>query len=176
MPLRIIQVGYLETNCYILVQNGLCLVIDPGDEFYSIQSQIGENRLVGVLITHKHPDHIGALDELLGHYSVPVYDISNLEEQKYDIDGFRFEVIYTKGHTNDSISFWFYEYNFMFTGDFIFKGTIGRTDLPTGDSIEMKKSIEKIKEYSDRIKIYPGHGESTNLGIEKENNYYFNER
>lgn len=174
MQVRIIQVGYLDTNCYILVQNGLCLVIDPGDEFYSIEKQIGKNKLVGILLTHRHEDHIGALKQLVSSYPVTIYDASNLEEKKYDIEGFHFEVIYTKGHTSDSISFWFYEYNFMFTGDFIFKGTIGRTDLPTGSIEEMKNSIEKIKEYSDQIRIYPGHGEATKLGIEKQSNPYFN--
>ena len=60
----------------------------------------------------------------------------------------------------------------MFTGDFLFKGTIGRTDLPGGDVQKMKKSINKIKKYSDDIKIYPGHGATTSLKAEKENNYF----
>ena len=62
----------------------------------------------------------------------------------------------------------------MFTGDFLFKDNIGRCDLPTGNVAKMKESINKIKKYSDNIKIYPGHGEETNLGYEKKNNYYFN--
>ena len=61
----------------------------------------------------------------------------------------------------------------MFTGDFIFKGTIGRTDLKYGNMINMLKSIKKIKEYPDNILIYPGHGDETLLKYEKENNYYF---
>ena len=60
----------------------------------------------------------------------------------------------------------------MFTGDFLFKGTIGRTDLPTGNMDEMKKSIKLIKTYPD-CKIYPGHGESTTLNEEKKSNIYF---
>ena len=62
----------------------------------------------------------------------------------------------------------------MFVGDFIFKDNIGRCDLPSGNIEEMKKSIEKIKKYDDDIIIYPGHGEITSLGYEKESNYYFN--
>lgn len=173
MEVRKIKVGYLQTNCYILIQNGNCIVIDPGDQYYSIEDQMGDNNLVAILITHRHPDHIGALDKLRETYNAPVYDISNLEERRYIIADFEFQVIYTKGHTDDSISFYFYNYNFMFTGDFLFYHSIGRTDLETGNMDEMKRSILKIKEYSDRIKVYPGHGESTNLGEEKENNPFF---
>ena len=58
----------------------------------------------------------------------------------------------------------------MFTGDFLFQNSIGRTDMPTGNMNQMKESLEKIKEYSDRIRIYPGHGDTTNLGDEKQDN------
>ena len=174
MEVRIIKVGSLQTNCYILIKDGLALVIDPGDQFYSIEHQIADNKLVAILITHRHPDHIGALEKFVREYNVPVYDRSNLEEKKYDISGFKFEVIYTPGHTVDSICFNFYDYNFMFVGDFIFKGTIGRTDLPTGSETDMKNSILKIQEYSDRINIYPGHGDMSNLGVEKDSNPFFN--
>lgn len=174
MQIRIIKVGSLQTNCYILIKDGNCIIIDPGDQFFSIEHQIGDNKLVALLVTHRHPDHIGALDKFQREYSVPVYEMSNLEEKKYDINGFRFEVIYTKGHTNDSVSFYFYEYNFIFSGDFLFKGSIGRTDLPTGSNEEMKESINKIINYSDRIRVYPGHGDMTNLGEEKETNPFFN--
>lgn len=174
MEIRNIKVGSYQTNCYILVEDGKCLVIDPGDQYYSIEDQIGSNELIGILVTHRHPDHIGALNKLVDTYHVPVYDRSNLEEKKYDIENFHFEVIYTPGHTSDSITFDFYEYNFMFTGDFLFNHSIGRTDMPTGSMEQMKQSIEKIKEYSDRFRVYPGHGEKTELGEEKLNNPFFN--
>ena len=60
----------------------------------------------------------------------------------------------------------------MFTGDFLFKETIGRTDLPSGNQNEMFKSLNKIKSYPGDTKIYPGHGPSTTLKYEKENNYF----
>ena len=60
----------------------------------------------------------------------------------------------------------------MFTGDFLFKNSIGRTDLETGNDIEMKKSIDKILKYNDIMKIYAGHGPSTTLELEKKYNYY----
>lgn len=173
MEVRKIKVGYLQTNCYILVESGKCLIIDPGDQFYSIEEQIKGNELIGILVTHRHPDHIGALEKFVKTYNVPVYDRSNLSEGKQEVGPFNFEVIYTPGHTSDSITFLFYQYNFMFVGDFIFLNSIGRTDMPTGDSNQMKQSIEKISEYSDRIRIYPGHGDSTSLGDEKLNNPFF---
>lgn len=175
MEVRKIKVGYLQTNCYILIEQGKCLIIDPGDQYYSIENQIEKNQILGVLITHRHPDHIGALDQIVKTYHPKVLDKSNLTEGKYQIGPFRFEVIDTPGHTNDSITFYFYDYNFMFTGDFLFYHSIGRTDMPTGDMNQMKESLRKIKEYSDRIRVYPGHGEVTDLGEEKQNNPFIGE-
>ena len=63
--------------------------------------------------------------------------------------------------------------NNMFVGDFIFKNSIGRTDLEGGNEEDMKKSIEKIRQYSDEITLYPGHGQKTDLGEEKKNNLFF---
>lgn len=165
--------GYLATNCYILEKNGSCLVVDPGDELYAIEKQIGKNKLLAILVTHHHEDHIGALKPLVQKYHVPVYDADNTLEQKYEIGPFSFEVLRTPGHSSDSITFYFKSYQFMFVGDFIFQNTIGRTDLETGNMETMKRSIAKIKHYPDYIKCYPGHGENTTLGEEKENNIYF---
>lgn len=170
MEVRKIKVGYLQTNCYILIEQGSCLIIDPGDQYYSIESQIGHNQILGVLITHRHPDHIGALEQIQKTYNPKIFEKNNLTEGKYEIGPFRFEVINTPGHTSDSVTFFFYDYNFMFTGDFLFQNSIGRTDMPTGNMNQMKESLEKIKEYSDRIRIYPGHGDTTNLGDEKHDN------
>jgi len=172
MQVKIIKVGYLQTNCYILIQNGQCIVVDPGDDFFAIEPQIGTNKVIGVLITHRHPDHIGALDLLLKKYNVPVYEKNNLEEKRYSVEGFNFEVLFTPGHTPDSVCYYFYEYNFMFDGDFIFKSTIGRVDLEGGNASLMNESLKKILEYNKRMRLYPGHGDHTTLSDEIENNYY----
>lgn len=168
-----VKVGYLSTNCYILEKDKECLVVDPGYDIEKIKSSI-KSKLVGILITHHHHDHDGALKDLLDYKSVPVYDYSNLKEGNVSIGNFNFEVIYTPGHTKDSITYYFYEDKSMFTGDFLFNNDIGRTDLPTGSDIEMKSSINKIKKYPDGIDVYPGHEEFTTLRNEKENNIYFN--
>ena len=97
-----------------------------------------------------------------------------LEEKEYLIGPFKFNVIINSGHTTDSISFYFREEKVMFVGDFIFLDSIGRCDLEGGNFSSMRESIKKIKAYADDIVIFPGHGDKTTLGYEKENNYYFN--
>ncbi len=174
MKVEILKVGYLQTNCYILTIENNILIIDPGDEYSKIKNKIKDKNLLGVLVTHRHFDHIGALKDIVNDYKVNVYDINNLKEEEYQVGKFKFKVIYTKGHTDDSITFYFYKDNFMFCGDFIFKDSIGRCDFENSSVIDMKNSINKIKTYSNNIIIYPGHGDKTTLKYEKENNFYFN--
>jgi len=166
MQIESIKVGYLETNCYILIKNNNCLIIDPGDEVDVIVSQIGDLNVLGVIITHYHFDHIGALNDIINKYDVPIYDVNNLEEKEYKINDFTFDIIYTKGHHETCITIYFKDEKVMFTGDFIFKNGIGRTDLETGNISEMLYSLEKMKKYPKDITLYPGHGDVTNLGYE----------
>lgn len=175
MKVDIVKVGYLQTNCYILTIENECIIIDPGDEFDKIKKLIGNKKVLKVLLTHHHFDHIGALNNILNEYNVEVLDNTNLEEKEYDINKFKFRVIKTYGHTNDSVCFYFKEDKIMFVGDFLFKESIGRCDLPTGNIQDMKKSLNKISKYDDDITIYPGHGEISNLGYEKKYNEYLKE-
>lgn len=172
MKIEIVKVGSLECNCYLLIKNNKVLVIDPGDEFNKIDEKIGNRRVVGVIITHYHFDHIGALEQFVNKYKVLVYDRNNMNEGMVQIDDFSFEVIYTPGHKEDSITIYFRKDKNMFCGDFIFRDSIGRWDLPGGNLNDMISSIKKIKKYDDDIVIYPGHGEKTNLRYEKNNNMY----
>ena len=160
MKIDKVIVGPLETNCYVLSINNKCIVIDPGDEYNKIKKVINDREVVGVIITHHHFDHIGALNCFDKNL---LLDKNNLEEKNYSIDNFNFEVIYTPGHKEDSITIYFKKENIMFTGDFIFKGTIGRMDLPGGSYKDMQESLNKISKYDRNIKIYPGHGEETIL-------------
>lgn len=173
MKIETVITGALEENCYILKKDGNCLVVDPGDDYNLIKEKIGDNKVLGVLITHSHFDHIGALRNFLTKRSVKIFKKSNTLEQGYNVGPFNFKCIYTPGHSSDSISFYFEEDNAMFVGDFIFKGSIGRCDLPSGDSKVMQQSLNMIKEYNDDIVIYNGHGEVTTLGEEKKSNPYF---
>lgn len=183
MEVSKVIVGYLEENCYLIKIGNEALIVDPGDEVDKIIDMIGSIKVVGILITHAHFDHIGALKDLEEKLNVPIYyhninnelnyeKLINVSEKEYRINNFDFDVIYTPGHRNDSVTYYFKKEKLMFTGDFIFKLSIGRTDLEYGSSVEMQKSIEKIKKYEDDIKLYPGHGENTMLGFEKMNNYF----
>lgn len=171
MIIKHIEVGELYTNCYFLIKDKDVIVIDPGAEFNKIDNMLKDLNLIGVIITHYHPDHIGALKELVNKYNIKVYDYKNMKEGLNSIKDFNFNIIYTPGHTNDSITIYFKEEKNMFTGDFIFRGSIGRTDLG-GNEKDMKQSILKIKEYPN-VKIYPGHGEETSLDFERHNNIFF---
>ena len=160
MKINKVVVGPLETNCYVLEEDNKCLVVDPGDEYNKIKKVIGDKVVVGVIVTHYHFDHIGALnyfDKSL------ILDKNNLEEKEYNIDNFKFEVIYTPGHKEDLITIYFKEDKIMFTGDFIFKNGIGRIDLPGGNYSDMINSLNKMKNYDNEITIYPGHGNKTSL-------------
>lgn len=170
MKIKSVVVGSLETNCYILEKDGEILIIDPGDEPNKIIESIA-GEVVGIIITHHHFDHVGALESVKKYYNAKVYDYSNLKEEN-NIGVFTFKVISTPGHTDDSISVYFKDDNVMFVGDFVFNGSIGRTDLG-GNEIDMKKSIETILSYDDSIRLYPGHYLSTTIGDERKNLEYF---
>lgn len=157
-------VGELEENCYILKQNNKAIIIDPGDEPTKIEEKIKGLEVAGILITHNHFDHVGALDYFENKYNI---------KHNQDINFFDYEIIKTPGHSKDSLTFYFPTINIMFTGDFLFKGTIGRMDLAGGSKEDMKISLDKISKYPDNIIIYPGHGEESTLGIEKNNFKYY---
>ncbi len=169
MEIKTVRVGMLETNVYILNNEGNALIIDPGDEVEKIVNALGDLNLIGIIVTHHHFDHVGALEDLAKMKNVKVYDYHNLKEGKNKIGNFEFMVIRTPGHKEDSISIYFEEEKMLFCGDFIFRGSIGRWDFPGGDMEAMKKSINKILEYPEEMKIYPGHGDTTTLKDEKEN-------
>jgi len=165
MKIERIVVGELSTNCYLLSIDNEVVIIDPGDDFEKIKNQVGERKVVGVLITHFHFDHIGALEEVIGYY--------NVETNKVKSKNFKYEVIETPGHTMDSRTYYFKKEKVMFVGDFIFNHSIGRTDLGGSDK-DMTNSLKMMYNYEDDITIYPGHGLSTTLKEEKKylNTYY----
>lgn len=161
-----IPVGNYQANCYILIIDNECLIVDPGAEANKIKEITDKYIIKAILITHHHFDHTGALNDFSEY---PIYDFKK-GEGIFKIGKFNFEIINTKGHKDDCVSFLF---NLeMFTGDFLFKETIGRTDFEDSDHLEMLKSLKKIKNYDKDIKIYPGHGDSSVLEHEFKNNYF----
>lgn len=162
MQVEKIVVGELQANCYIITYKNESVIIDPGAEPEKIIASAQGKNIVGILITHNHFDHVGALEEIKEYFHVPV--INHFAD---------LQIISTPGHTSDSKTFYFPGNNLMFTGDFIFKNTIGRMDLPTGSIIDMQKSLAMIKNYPPKTIIYPGHGAKTVLGDEIPNFYYY---
>lgn len=161
--------GLLEENCYIIHNGQTCLVVDPGSEGDKIIDVIKSNNLnvLGILITHSHFDHVGALDDIKNAFPNAIV-INNKNKGEQSIGMFKFKVIENPGHTEDSVSFYFDNNDLLFSGDFVFKGTIG--NYPDGMEDEMVKSLNVFKYMSSNVEVYPGHGPSTTVKEELENN------
>lgn len=173
MKIQKIVCGYLEENCYVISnENNDALVIDPGDDGKKIEKYIKDKELVvrAILITHYHFDHIGALEYIKECTNAKVIDYSNKEMPR--VHGFDFEIIKTPGHTDDSVSFFFRSEGVLFSGDFLFKESIGRYDFENSSFTDMQKSISWIREQDKEIRIYPGHGDNTTLKYELKHNEF----
>ena len=153
---------------------------------------------IGILITHPHLDHIMGLDSIVKHYDIPIYmhpegeylyekaplwgtlfgfpmpelpPIETLNEGIQEIASFRFRVISTPGHAEGSVCYYFDEQQALFTGDVLFNGSIGRTDLETGNYNKLIESLQKIYDlFPLNTTIYPGHGDPSTLEDELKNN------
>ncbi len=161
MIVKRIVVGSLKENCYVVInEKQEALIIDPGDEVERILDFVGDYSVVGILVTHFHFDHVGALGQLEQFFSLK----ANCVKEHH----FTYETILTPGHTKDSVSFYFPEISAVFVGDFIFERGIGRTDLG-GNEKDMISSLNSfLNRFSDEILLYPGHGNSTTLGQERK--------
>lgn len=169
--LEVIKVvnGFLEENCYI-IHNGIdALIIDPGSESEKIINEISSKNLnvKGILVTHYHFDHIGALDDIKNEYKDAKL-IDYKTKGDVTLGTFKFKIIETYGHTMDSVSYYFDEQDILFTGDFVFKETIG--NFHDGDELAMCNSLKVFKYMSTNVKVYPGHGEDTTVLHELKNN------
>ncbi|AIS52320.1 beta-lactamase domain-containing protein [Thermoanaerobacter kivui] len=183
-------------------ESGEAIVIDPGENASEIYKYIESNNLKVkyILLTHGHFDHIGGVEELrkltqakiaISKEDSPMLlnENLNLSEMVYkkilcspaDIllnDGdtlsfgkYRVEVIHTPGHTKGGVCFKIG--NVCFTGDTLFKGSIGRYDFPGGDFATLMDSIKnKLLVLGDDVLIYPGHGDSSTIGNEKRLNMF----
>ena len=193
LQIHTLPLGDYQTNCYILHQEGNrdCVVIDPGYEPEIILSYLSEKGLTlrAILLTHGHFDHVGAVRELAAQTDCRVYinpkDLSlppmltagplyytNTygEGDLLDIAGISFRVLETPGHTPGSVCL-MAEQN-LFSGDTLFSGSCGRTDLPGGDYRAMKESLKRLAALREDYNVYPGHGSNTTLAWEQKTNPY----
>ena len=171
---------------------------DSQDEISRMIDESGCS-LKGILLTHGHFDHIMAADAVRDKYGVKVYascDEKNTLEQPHinlgeayglklsvkadvwhkdgeilKLAGFDIEALHTPGHTEGGSCYYIREIGVLFSGDTLFCGSVGRTDFPGGSMSEIVRSIkEKVMVLPDDTKVYPGHGEGTSVGYERDNN------
>lgn len=185
--------GQLQANCYFLIQDGECLIVDPADDASFILEELQRRnlRLVGMLATHGHFDHIMAAGEIQKSFDVPFYifkedlflierliqtaehflgykpiilkpvSIEYLLNGKFQISNFKFQILYTPGHTPGSTCYFFKKEKIVFTGDTLFKQGIGSYDHSYSSKTDLMKSIKKVLSFPEDTIIYPGHGEAT---------------
>lgn len=158
---------------------------------------------IAILLTHTHFDHIGALEKMRDEYDLPVYvsvheqewltdpnknlsaqvgnpitcreaEFQFEDEERINMASFTFKVVPTPGHSPGGVSFIFEDANFVVTGDALFAGSIGRTDLPGSDSKQLFESIrKKLFTLPTDYTIYPGHGGTSTIGHEIDTNPFF---
>ncbi len=196
MNTEIYVMGSMATNTYLISENDEAIVIDPAGKADKVIEKLGDRKLLAVLLTHGHFDHIKAVDGLYERYGCPVYihpfdealardkhagalfgqsayiscPLEHLKEGKMKIGPFRFDVIFTPGHTPGSVIFVFDDQ--IFTGDTLFKGSVGRTDLEGGDDSLLRQSLRIFKTFEKDYYILPGHDSYSTLSAELANNWF----
>ena len=196
MLIKTLPVGQLETNCYVVTNEKTleCVVIDPGDESNTILDYLEDNHLQckAILLTHAHWDHVGAVEAVREETGAPVY-MNEQDDARVNVigrfgftlpeggvyykdgdvleaAGLSFDVIATPGHTPGGVTLRCE--NALFTGDTLFKGSCGRTDLPGGDIDVLMDSLKKLCALPGDYEVYPGHMDGSSLERERMFNYY----
>src|SRR5215211_7276604 len=168
MDVRQFTVGPVAENCYLLRAEGSdrALIVDPGDEPDRILKAV-EGLGVGVeaiLVTHCHFDHIGAVAPVARETGAPVWCPE-------------IEVVFTPGHSPGHVTYSIPDHRCLFSGDVLFQGSVGRTDLPGGDWGTLLESIRTLVEgHPPETAVYPGHMGITSLGAERDSNPFLAER
>lgn len=202
MILEILPIGLWGSNCYVLGDNGEGVVIDPAVETGKIIECINKNalKIKYIILTHAHADHILYVSDLrketgakivmhksdvvtmgnpllnavimLGHdISFPDADMYVEDGDVLEVGGLKLEILHTPGHTPGCICI--KTGSVIFTGDTLFRVSIGRTDLGNGNYEDIIKSIKsKLMTLHDDVTVYPGHNDSTTIGFERMKNPY----
>jgi len=209
MDVRMFTVGPVQENCFLLRREGSdrALIIDPGEEAPKLLDaieQLGVS-LAGILLTHTHFDHVGAVATIARATGAEVWvpeiekfvlaDINSFVPgnafgpfeswdaehtlaggERLELAGFQIDVIFTPGHSPGHVSYSIAEENALFSGDVLFQGSVGRTDLPGGDWPTLIESIRTLVEgLPGETQVYPGHMGLTTLGAERASNPFLAE-
>lgn len=187
MGIKIQPMGDYQTNCYIVTINDKDFIIDPGVNATQWIKQNVKNP-IAILNTHGHFDHVWSNKETSDLFNLKIYtpkddnfmlqkdpydmgmipscaDILVEHDEEIDFDGIKVKFHFFPGHTPGCSAIEIDDN--LFTGDFIFKGSIGRCDFPFSDPALMINSIDKVLKWDKEITIYPGHGSSTTLNSER---------
>ena len=191
MQVTRLPLGVYQTNCYIIYEENStsCCVLDPGGEARKVLEFMSLRNLTldAILLTHGHFDHVGAVKELHEATGCKVYlcteDLSMPakwtagelfytdpygEGDELDFAGLHIRVLHTPGHTPGSVCLMVDDS--IFSGDTLFAGSCGRTDLPGGDGEVILASLRRLAELEEDYTVYPGHSASTKLSREKQYN------
>jgi hydroxyacylglutathione hydrolase len=209
VDVRMFTVGQIAENCFLFRQDGSDsgLIIDPGDEAERILAAANELgvSIEGILLTHTHFDHIGAVAPIAKATGAPVWcpemevpvlaDINSFVPwpgfgpfESYDADhtvkggeklelaGMEIDVIFTPGHSPGHVTYSIADETAIFSGDVLFQGSVGRTDLPGGDGPTLMRSIRTLVDsHPPETTVYPGHMGITTLGAEQATNPFLAE-
>ena len=184
MRVETICLGELATNCYLVDVGGTNVLIDPAQSCDALTSFLSDRKIDLVVNTHGHFDHIGGNWELkesgakllIHSADLPLVDRFYPDHPPFDrylndgdmLPG-NLRVMHTPGHSPGSIVL--IGEGILFVGDLLFAGSIGRVDLPHSSPREMEYTLrEKILTLPDDLKVYPGHGPATLMGVEKKTN------
>ncbi len=197
---KVIVLNDYQSNSYLVWQEGSksCVIIDCGGEYYKIEEALKRLDLEpeAMLLTHGHGDHIAGVNESGLDFYIHRDDLNFLSNPELNLSLFlgsslkierkpnvfnsdqelffaksdlRFNVIHTPGHTPGSCSFLIED--LLFSGDTLFLSGVGRTDLPLSSESALKDSIlNKLFKLDKNVSVYPGHGDMTSIGYERENN------
>jgi len=193
MQIKVQPMGVYQTNCYIVTIDDKDFIIDPGVDATSWVEQNVTNP-VAIFNTHGHFDHVWSNDELQKRLNIPLYtpkgDVMLLKEsswmpelppstpnvevepnQEFDFDGVKVKFHHFPGHCPGCSMIEIGDA--MFSGDFIFERSIGRTDFPYSSPQDMKDSLERFKKFDFDKTLYPGHGGTTTIKQEQQHADYW---
>lgn len=188
-------VGAWKAECYALTNEAGTIVLDPGAEPHRILRWLGDKKVVGIILTHCHSDHIGAVNELVEAYGCwvacgarDVDGVADVHRSGFDEEGIDYTVdqvdraleegdvvtwggdsltvLHTPGHTPGSICLRSEDQKVMFSGDMLFQGAIGSTAFVLGNDADMVRSCARLTELDPALRVYPGHGGPTTMQAE----------